>query len=103
VTGPVRAGIAPEVPTFAESGYPEFVMLNWYGILAPAGTPRPAIQRLNASIVAGLKTSEVQGRLESAGVDAAPGTPKELEAWVRKDIAHYRRMIELTGARPEGR
>ena len=103
VTGPARASVAPAVPTFAESGYPEFVMLNWYGILAPAGTPRAAVQRLNASIVAGLKTAEVQGRLESAGVDAAPGTPEELEAWVRRDIAHYRRMIELTGARPEGR
>ena len=103
VTGPARTSVAPEVPTFAESGYPEFVLLNWYGILAPAGTPRPAIQRLNASIVAGLKTSEVQGRLVSAGVDAAPGTPEELETWVRNDIAHYRRMIELTGAKPEGR
>ena len=65
--------------------------------------PDPVFQRLNASIVAGLKTSEVQGRLVSAGVDAAPGTPEELETWVRNDIAHYRRMIELTGARPEGR
>jgi len=103
VTGPKRASVAPEVPTFAESGYPEFVMLNWYGILVPAGTPRAAVQRLNASIVAGLGTAVVQGRLESAGVDPAPGTPEELEAWVRKDIAHYRRMIELTGAKPEGR
>jgi tripartite-type tricarboxylate transporter receptor subunit TctC len=103
VTGPVRASVAPEVPTFAESGFPEFVMLNWYGILTRAGTPRAAIQRLNASIVAGLKTAEVQARLAGAGVDPAPGTPEELEAWVRNDIAHYRRMIELTGAKPEGR
>jgi tripartite-type tricarboxylate transporter receptor subunit TctC len=103
VTGPARASVAPEVPTFAESGYPDFVMLNWYGILVPAATPRAAVQRLNASIMAGLKTAEVQTRLVTAGVDAAPGTPEELEAWVRKDIAHYRRMIELTGAKPEGR
>jgi tripartite-type tricarboxylate transporter receptor subunit TctC len=103
VTGASRASVAPEVPTFVESGYPEFVMLNWYGILAPAGTPRAAIARLNGSIVAGLKTAEVQGRLAGAGVDAAPSTPEELEAWVRNDIAHYRRMIELTGAKPEGR
>jgi tripartite-type tricarboxylate transporter receptor subunit TctC len=103
VTGPTRASVAPEVPTFVESGYPEFVMLNWYGILAPAGTPRAAIARLNGSIVAGLKTAEVQGRLAGAGVDAAPSTPEELEAWVRNDIAHYRRMIALTGAKPEGR
>jgi len=103
VTGPARASVAPGVPTFAESGYPEFAMLNWYGILVPAATLRPAIQRLNASIVSALKTAAVQGRLATAGVDAAPSTPEELEAWVRKDIAHYRRMIELTGARPEGR
>jgi tripartite-type tricarboxylate transporter receptor subunit TctC len=103
VTGPTRASAAPEVPTFAESGYPEFVLLNWYGILAPAGAPRAALQRLNASIVAGLKGSEVPARLAGAGVDAAPSTPEELEAWVRSDIARYRRIIELTGAKPDGR
>jgi tripartite-type tricarboxylate transporter receptor subunit TctC len=103
VTGPTRAAVAPGVPTFAESGYPQFVMLNWYGILVPAGTPRPVIQRLNGSLVAALKTAEVQARLATAGVDAAPSTPEELESWVRKDIANYRHMIELTGARPEGR
>ena len=103
VTGPARAAVAPGVPTFAESGYPEFVMLNWYGILAPAAAPRAAIQRLNGSIVAALKTAEVQSRLATAGVDPAPSTPEELEAWVRKDIARYRHMIELTGAKPEGR
>jgi tripartite-type tricarboxylate transporter receptor subunit TctC len=103
VTGPTRASVAPSVPTFAESGYPEFTMLNWYGILAPGGTPRPVIQRLNGAIVAALQTPEVQARLATAGVDPAPSTPEELEAWVRADIARYRRMIELTGVRPEGR
>ena len=103
VTGPTRAAVAPEVPTFAESGYPEFVMLNWYGILAPAGTPRDVIRRLNTSLVGALGTADVKARLATAGVDAAPSTPEELESWVRKDIANYRHMIELTGARPEGR
>jgi len=103
VTGPARAGVAPEVPTFAESGYPDFVLLNWYGVLAPAATPRAAVQRLNASIVAGLKGTEVPARLAGVGVDAAPSTPEELEAWVRADIARYRRIIELTGAKPDGR
>ncbi|HEU4351162.1 MAG TPA: tripartite tricarboxylate transporter substrate binding protein [Burkholderiales bacterium] len=103
VTGPARASVAPGVPTFAESGYSEFTMLNWYGILAPAGTPRMVVQRLNAFLVSALKAAEVHARLATAGVDAAPSTPEELEAWVRADIARYRRMIELTGARPEGR
>ena len=103
VTGPARASVAPEVPTFAESGYPEFVLLNWYGVLAPAATPRATVQKLNSSIVAGLKGAEVPQRLAGAGVDAAPSTPEELEAWVRSDIARYRRIIEMTGAKPEGR
>lgn len=103
VTGPQRAAVAPQVPTFAESGYPQFVLLNWYGILAPRGTPREAVARLNGSIVAALKGTEVPARLAGAGVDAAPSTPEELEQWVREDIARYRRIIELTGAKPEGR
>jgi tripartite-type tricarboxylate transporter receptor subunit TctC len=103
VTGPARTAVAPDVPTFAESGYPEFVLLNWYGILAPAGTPREAIARLNGAIVEGLGTPAVVERLSGVGVDPAPSTPEGLESWVRKDIERYRRIIELTGAKPEGR
>ncbi|TAN54361.1 MAG: tripartite tricarboxylate transporter substrate binding protein [Betaproteobacteria bacterium] len=103
VTGPQRAAVAPEVPSFAEAGFPEFVMLNWYGILAPAGTPREAIARLNAAIVAALKTPAVVERLSGVGVDAAPSTPGELEAWVKNDIERYRKIVALTGVRPEGR
>ena len=103
VSGPRRASVAPEVPTFAESGYPEFVLLNWYGVLVPAGTPREAIIKLNAAIVAALNTAAVIERLAGVGVDAAPGTPEQLDDWVRKDIERYRKIIELTGAKPEGR
>jgi tripartite-type tricarboxylate transporter receptor subunit TctC len=103
VTGPSRTGVAPEVPTFAESGFPEFVLLNWYGILAPAGTPRDAVAKLNAAIVGALATPAVAERLAGVGVDPAPGTPEALEDWIRQDIERYRRIIALTGARPEGR
>jgi tripartite-type tricarboxylate transporter receptor subunit TctC len=103
VTGPARAGVAPEVPTFAESGYPDFVLLNWYGILAPAGTPREVIAKLNAAIVGALATPAVAERLSGVGVDPAPGTPEALESWIRRDIERYRRIIAATGAKPEGR
>lgn len=103
VTGPKRAAVAPEVPTFAESGYPEFVLLNWYGILAPAGTPKDVVAKLNSGIVAGLRSAPVSERLAGVGVDAAPGSPSELEDWVRRDIERYRRIIALTGAKAEGR
>lgn len=69
-------------------------------VSVPAGTSRPAIRRLNALILSGLKGKEVPARLASAGVDPAPSAPEEL---VRDDIARYRHMIELTGAKPEGR
>jgi tripartite-type tricarboxylate transporter receptor subunit TctC len=103
VTGPGRAAVAPEVPTFAESGYPEFVLLNWYGILAPAGTPRDAVAKLNAAVVAALATPVVAERLAGVGVDPAPSTPDALEDWIKLDIERYRRIIALTGAKPEGR
>jgi tripartite-type tricarboxylate transporter receptor subunit TctC len=103
VTGPARAGVAPEVPTFGESGYPEFVLLNWYGVLAPAGTPRDAVTRLNAAIVGALATPVVAERLAGVGVDPAPSTPEALEDWIKQDIERYRRIIALTGAKPEGR
>jgi tripartite-type tricarboxylate transporter receptor subunit TctC len=103
VTGPTRAAVAPDVPTFAESGYPEFVLLNWYGILAPAGTSRDAVARLNAAIVAALATPAVAERLAGVGVDPAPSTPEALEEWIKQDIERYRRIIALTGAKPEGR
>ena len=99
VTGPTRASVAPEVPTFAESGYPEFVLLNWYGVLAPAGTPRDTVLKLNRAIVAALNTPAVSERLAGVGVDAHPGTPEQLEDWVRKDIERYRKIIALTGVK----
>jgi tripartite-type tricarboxylate transporter receptor subunit TctC len=103
VTGPKRAAVAPEVPTFVESGFPDYVLLNWYGILAPAATPKEVVARINAAIAAGLDVPTVIERLNGVGVDPAPSTPAELEAWVRADIERYRRIIQLTGARPEGR
>jgi tripartite-type tricarboxylate transporter receptor subunit TctC len=103
VTGPARAAVAGDVPTFAEAGFPQFVMLNWYGVFAPAGTPGDVIATLNGSIVRGLRTPAVAARITAVGVDPAPSTPAELDAWLRADIARYRKMIELTGAEPETR
>ena len=101
VTGPARAAVAGDVPTFAESGFPQFVLLNWYSMFAPAGTPREVIDTLNGSIVKGLRTPAVAARIAAVGVDPAPSTPAELDGWLRADIARYRQIIELTGAQPE--
>lgn len=102
VTGPTRASAAPEVPTFDESGYPEFSLLNWYAILAPAGTPAAAVARLNREIVAALSDPKVAEKVAAVGLDVATGTPADAEAMVRRDTERYRRIIALTGAKPEG-
>jgi len=103
VTSPARTPAAPDVPTVAESGYPEFALVNWYAILAPAGTPPAVIARLNREIGAVLREPLVVERIVAAGLDVATGTPADLEALVRRDIERYRRIIALTGARPEER
>ena len=103
VTSDRRVATAPQVPTIAESGFPEFSLVNWYAMLAPAGTPRDALARLNAEIVRDLRVAAVVERLQGAGLDVAPSSPEELEAHVRREIDKYRRIIGLTGARPEGR
>lgn len=101
VTSPTRHASAPEVPTFAESGWPEFSLVNWYALLAPAGTPAAAVNRLAREIGVILRDPAVVARLAATGLDAAPAGPAELDALIRRDIERYRRIIALTGAKPE--
>ncbi len=101
VTSPKRNAVAPEVPTMAESGYPEFALVNWYAILAPAGTPEAVVARLNREIRVIMHDPAVVERIAVVGLDATTGSPSELEALVRRDIERYQRMIALTGAKLE--
>lgn len=103
ITSPTRNAIAPEVPTFAESGYPEFALLNWYAIMAPAGTPPAVVARLSREIGNAMRDPAVAERVAAAGLDPVTGTPAELEALLRRDIERYRKIIALTGAKPEER
>ena len=103
ITSPTRNAVAPDVPTFAESGYPEFSLLNWYAILAPAGTPPAVVARLSREIGNVMRDPAVIERITAVGLDPVTGTPAELEALVRRDIDRYRRIIALTGAKPDDR
>ena len=103
VTSPTRNPLAPEVPTFAESGYPEFSLLNWYAIMAPLGTPAPVVARLAREIGKVMHDPVVIERISAVGLDVVTGTPAELEALVKRDIERYQRIITLTGAKPEER
>ncbi len=101
VTSPQRNAVAPDVPTFAESGYPEFALVNWYAILAPAGTPAAVVTRLNREIGLVMHDPAVAAKITAAGLDPVTGSPAEAEALARRDIERYRRMITLTGAKPD--
>jgi tripartite-type tricarboxylate transporter receptor subunit TctC len=103
ITSPTRNAVAPDVPTFAESGYPEFSLLNWYAILAPAGTPPAVVARLSREIGNVMRDPAVIERITAVGLDPVTGTPADLEALVRRDIDRYRRIIALTGAKPDDR
>src|SRR5688572_24035998 len=77
---PQRNRLLPEVPTFAELGHPKVAVSLWYGLLAPAGTPRAAIERLNRDTAKALESAEVRDRLQAQGAEPMPGTPEEFSA-----------------------
>jgi tripartite-type tricarboxylate transporter receptor subunit TctC len=81
VTGNKRASAIPDVPTMVEAGVKGYLSLNWYGSVAPAGTPAAIIARLNRDISATLKSPEVVKQLDARGIDAAPSTPAEYRAF----------------------
>ena len=100
VTSERRHPTAADVPTIAEAGFPGYSLVNWYGIMAPAGTAAAIVSRLNTEITAALKTPAIAERLAGVGLDVAPSTAAEFEALVKRDIDKYRRIIEMTGAKP---
>jgi tripartite-type tricarboxylate transporter receptor subunit TctC len=93
-TGATRSIHLPEVPTVAESGYPGYEALNWYAYLAPAATPRPIIERLNAELVRALKAPDVREQLDRQGVEPQPGTPEELRKYMERELATWGRVVK---------
>ncbi len=93
VTGPRRSSVLPELPTMAELGLPEAQATSWGSVMAPAGTPAPVIQRLNAVIRDVLAQPAVQQRLATAGADAMASTPEEVAATMREETAKWGRVV----------
>ena len=82
VTGDKRAEALRDVPTIAEAGIKGYSATNWYGLLAPAKTPAPIIERLNKDLIAALKSPDVVQQLKDRGIDAAPGSPEDFARFV---------------------
>ncbi len=99
VTGSHRSAMAPEVPTMAESGLPEFQVSAWFGFFAPAGTPPEYVERLNREIVKALNLPELNSRLVSSGMAVVGGTREALAARIRSDSEVWRRIIRAADLR----
>jgi len=94
VSSAKRFPLSPELPTIAESGYPNFVALAWNGVLVPAATPKPVIARLNTEINAILKQPDVVQKLNAAGFELVGGTPEEFAAIIKGESDKWAPIIK---------
>jgi tripartite-type tricarboxylate transporter receptor subunit TctC len=101
VTSATRSTLMPDIPTVAESGVPGFEAVLRYGLVAPAGTPRPIIDRLNKALQATLASDEVRNRLAIEGAEPLPGTPEEYAADIDHEEAQWSKVIKASGAKAE--
>ncbi len=93
VTGKTRAQAMPEVPTVAESGFPDFEAVNWTGLVAPAGVPEPIVRELNAQVTAVLGTREAIARLAAEGSEPRPSTPEAFRAFLAAEIGKWGKVV----------
>ncbi len=101
VTSLVRASMLPDVPTVAESGLQGFDASLAYGLVAPAGTPRPIVDRLNAELRKALQSEDVRKRLQQDGTDPEPGSPEDYARFIDKDEAKWAQIVKSSGAKEE--
>ena len=101
VTSARRSHAVPEIPTIAESGVPGYEASSWYGVLAPAGTPRAIIERLHKEIVGVLGEVTVREKLVARGLDPVGTAPRDFAATIQSEIAKWAKVVRASGARPE--
>jgi tripartite-type tricarboxylate transporter receptor subunit TctC len=100
VTSAKRSPSAPEVPTIGET-FPGVEASAWYGVLAPAGTPKPVVARLNADIHKSLQDPAVEKRLASVGFEITYGTPEQFADYIKSEIRKWAKVVKASGAKPE--
>ena len=101
VTGPKRSPTLSEVPTIAEQGFPGVEATAWYGVLAPAGTPKPVITRLHGDLVKILRQPDVVQRLDGLGFEIAATTPEQFGAYIRSEIKKWAKVVKASGAKAD--
>jgi tripartite-type tricarboxylate transporter receptor subunit TctC len=101
VTSKTRSSLLPDVPTISESGLPGFEASLYYGLVAPAGTPRPVIDKLNKELRAALASDEVKKQLGLDGTEITPGTPEDYADFIDKDEKKWSQLVRASGVEQE--
>jgi len=101
VTGDRRLATIADVPTVAEAGLPDLEFGSWNGVHAPAGTPKPIVDKLNAAIAKARSQADVQSRMIDVGLTPEAGTPEEFGQFVTRDVARWTRIVKETGVKVE--
>ncbi len=100
-TGPKRHSLTPELPTMAEQGLPGYSIMQWWGLVAPRGTPRDVVMKINAEIGRALATAEMKERLATLYAEPWPSTPEEFGTFIRSEIGALGRVIKAAGIKAE--
>jgi tripartite-type tricarboxylate transporter receptor subunit TctC len=100
-TGSKRAALMPDVPTVAEAGFPGYEALNWYGFLAPKGTPREIVERLNREIVKALANQQVVAALHKTGTEPKSSSPGEFAAYIKREYDTWGKVVKEAGIKPQ--
>lgn len=99
VTSAKRSYVAPDLPTISESGLPGYEVINWYGVLAPAGTQKAIVAKLNPEIVKILNMPDVKERLSAVGIETFSSTPAQFAAFIKDETAKWAKVVKFSGAR----
>lgn len=98
---PNRTPVFPDVPTIAESGFPGFEASVWYGLVAPAATPKPIVAQLHAAVQKALQTKEVRERMTAVGGEVLPGTAEQFGALIRSERQRYDKLVREANIKPD--
>lgn len=101
ISGEQRSTLSPEIPTVAESGLPGFGFSVWIGVLAPAGTPKPIVERLNTEIVKIVTAPDVKARFAKQGVEVAPTTPDKFNEFLRSEVDRWGKVVQEAGIKAD--
>ena len=99
VSGPVRHPLLPEVRRIAEAGYPDYEISNWFGLLAPAGTPTEIVHNINADLVRAMNSTALQQRLKPTGFEVKTSTPDQFSEHIHSEIVRWAEIVKISGAK----